>query len=259
MEEKQKTEETSLENKVILSLEEYSDLKEEILLLKKNKEKKPKTLKQKILELKKKIAIMQKNASGYGYKYVTEDSILLNINDDMIEMGIKLTPQLVPGTLHSEIVNYTDTKGKAKTDVLVTSEMLFIWEDIETGEKEIIPWALTGQQGDGSQAFGSGLTYANRYFLLKYFNVATSEEDPDAIRSKMEAEEERKKLSAIQTKIKNTFNKLISKYQTQAKVYEVLGTTKEQFTKDYNNKEKNPALLEQMELLLKEDSDVESK
>lgn len=224
-----------------------------------NKKTKSLTLKQKLLELKKKVSIMQKNASGYGYKYVTEDSILLAINEDMIKMGVKLTPQIVPGTLYSEVVNYTDAKGKAKTDVFVKSEMQFIWEDVVTGEREIINWALAGQQSDGSQAFGSGLTYANRYFLLKYFNVATSDEDPDAIRSKMQAEEERKKLSAIQTKIKNAYSKLISKYQTQEKVYEILGTTKQQFTKDYNDKNKHASLLEQMELLLKDDNDAKSK
>ena len=65
------------------------------------------------------------------------------------------------------------------------------WIDNETGECIEIPWAMVGQQADASQAFGSGLTYANRYFLLKHFQVSTSNDDPDNWRSKQqEAEDE---------------------------------------------------------------------
>lgn len=210
-------------------------------------------LDQKLMLLKQLVSIMQKDSEGHGYTYVSEESILLAINNKMIELGLKLTPAFKDGTLHSEVVNYQNAKGQPKVDVLVRSEMYFIWKDIETGETEKIDWALLGQQADASQALGSGLTYANRYFLLKYFNVATSNDDPDKIKSEIAAEEERKKLSAIQTKIKKTLEKLIQKYVTQEKIYQVLGTTKEQFKDDYNNPDKWQTLLEQMELVLKED------
>lgn len=216
-------------------------------------EEKQMNLDHKLMELKKEVSIMQKDSEGHGYTYVSEESILLAINNKMMDLGLKLTPKFKDGTLHSEVVNYQNAKGQPKTDVLVRSEIQFVWKDIETGEEEIIDWALLGQQADGSQALGSGLTYANRYFLLKYFNVATSNDDPDKIRSEIAAEEERKKLSAIQTKIKKTLEKLIQKYQTQEKIYEVLGTTKEQFKNDYNNPDKWQTLLEQMELVLKGD------
>lgn len=132
------------------------------------------TLDEKLMELKKLVSIMKKDSEGHGYNYVSEESILLTINDKMIELGIKLTPKFVPGTLFSQVVNYQNAKGQPKTDVLVRSELQFIWKDIKTGETEVIDWGLLGQQADGSQALGSGLTYANRYFLLKYFNATTS-------------------------------------------------------------------------------------
>lgn len=211
------------------------------------------TLDKKLMELKKLVSIMQKDADGHGYKYVTEESILLAINDKMIELGVKLTPMFKDGSLFSEVVNYQNAKGQAKVDVLVRSEMQFVWKDIETGETEIVNWALLGQQADGSQALGSGLTYANRYFLLKYFNVATSVDDPDKIRSEIAAEEERKKISAIQTKIKKSFEKAIQKYQSKDEAYKALGTSKEQFLADYNNTERQEILFEQLELILKGD------
>ena len=211
------------------------------------------TLDEKLMKLKELVSIMQKDADGHGYKYVTEESILLAINNKMIELGIKLTPKFKDGTLHSEVVNYQNAKGQPKTDVLVRSEMQFVWKDIYTKEEEIVNWALLGQQADASQALGSGLTYANRYFLLKYFNVATSIDDPDKIRSEIAAEEERKRISAIQTKIKKLFEEAILKYQSNENVYKKLGTTKEKFLENYNNVDKQDALLEQLNLLLKGD------
>ena len=208
-------------------------------------------LDKKLMELKKLVSIMQKDSEGHGYTYVSEESILLAINDKMIELGLKLTPRFKPNTLYSEIINYQNSKGQPKTDVLVRSEMQFIWKDIESGETEIVDWGLVGQQADGSQSLGSGLTYSNRYFLLKYFNVATSKDDPDKIRSEIEAEEERKKLSALQTKIKKAFNEMVKKYRTKEKIYSLLGTDDKTFIEDYNNPQKWQTLLEQMEIVLK--------
>ena len=210
------------------------------------------TLDSKILELKKLVCVMQKDAKGHGYDYVSEESILLAINDKMLELGLRLTPRFVSGTLFSEVLNYKNAKGQDKTDVIVRSEMVYEWKDTETGEVELVPWGLIGQQSDASQALGSGLTYSNRYFLLKYFNVATSNDDPDKIRSEQEAAEERKKISATQTKIKKTFNELLTMHQKAAAIYTKLGTTKEQFTADFNDKDKNYRLLEQLELIKKE-------
>lgn len=210
------------------------------------------TLDNKILELKKIVCVMQKDAKGHGYDYVSEESILMAINEKMIELGLRLTPRFVSGTLFSEVLNYKNAKGQEKTDVLVRSEMVFEWKDTETGEVELVPWGLIGQQSDASQALGSGLTYSNRYFLLKYFNVATANDDPDKIRSEQAAAEERKKISATQTKIKKVFNELLTKHQKAAVIYELLGTDKEKFTADFADKDKTYHLLEQLELIKKE-------
>ena len=45
----------------------------------------------------------------------------------------------------------------------------------------------------------------------------------------------------------------MQKYQTKEKVYEALGLTREEFIDSYNNPEKQAALLEQVELVLKGD------
>lgn len=216
------------------------------------KEENNKSLDEKLQVIKSEVDIMKKNKDGYGYSYVDEESILLKINSHMAKLGIKLTPQLVPGTLHTEVVKYVDKKKNDVTDILVTSEMEFIWKDITTGETIKVPWGLVGQQSDGSQAFGSGLTYSNRYFLLKYFNISTSQDDPDEIRKRIKQEEEQKKMTVEQTKVKKLFAMAITKFGKKELVYEKLGTTRDQFVKDYEDTEKCKTLLEQFNLLFNE-------
>jgi len=217
-----------------------------------DEKKKAKTLAEKLFEIKDEVSIMQKNSEGHGYTFVDEESILLKINAKMKDMKLRLIPNFIPGTTSVFPVTYENSKGQSKTDIVVHGEMTFTWQDLENGEKEINNWYMVGQQADGSQSLGSGLTYTNRYFLLKYFNIATSSDDPDKIRSAMEKEEEQKKLSSVQTKTKKMFDKMIKKYQTQEKIYEVLGITKEEFIKNYNDTDRCKTLLEQMELIEKE-------
>jgi hypothetical protein len=209
-------------------------------------------LKEKLNEIKKEVSILQKNSEGHGYTFVDEESILLKVNTKMDELRVRLIPNFVPQTTNVFPVTYENAKGQNKTDIVVHSEMTFTWEDLDSNEKEVNYWYMVGQQADGSQAMGSGLTYTNRYFLLKYFNSATTKDDPDAIRSAMEKEEEQKKLSATQTKVKKIFDKMLKKYQTQEKIYEILGTNKDDFVKNYSDNEKCKTLLEQMELIEKE-------
>ena len=56
--------------------------------------------------------------------------------------------------------------------------MQFTWVDCETGEKDVNLFGANGQN-DWDKGVGSALTYAERYFLLKYFNIATDEDDID--------------------------------------------------------------------------------
>ena len=101
--------------------------------------------------------------------------------------------------------------------------MTWTWlNDDAPDEKVVIGWALVVQQGDASQAFGAGLTYAARYFLLKYFNVATTNDDPDAYRSKQKAAEaEEDKMVAEQ--VIAEFDKLVKAYlkENEGKAEEV--------------------------------------
>lgn len=153
---------------------------------------------QKLARIRKQVEVIQKNKSGYGYKYVSEDEILAKISVFMDKYGLSLIPNIKQGSTIVSPYTYKKTKTTGKGDiyeennneVLVSADMMWSWVDNDNPEERIdVEWALVGQQGDASQAFGSGLTYSNRYFLLKFFNIATPDADPDAFRSKQRAAE----------------------------------------------------------------------
>ena len=148
---------------------------------------------QKISKIRKQVEVIQKNKLGYGYKYVSEDEILAKITGVMDKYNLSL----IPGVIHNSatIIPYNTKKTKSTNDgefyeenvneVLVGADMIFTWINNDNPAEHIdVPWILVGHQGDASQSFGSGLSYAIRYFLLKFFNIATPDDDPDNWRSK---------------------------------------------------------------------------
>ena len=155
---------------------------------------------QKLAKIRKSVEVNQKNKAGYNYKYVTEDEILSKITSGMDKYGVSLLPGVVPGTMR--VTPYTYEKSKwdktlkqniqeTVNEVLVVADTTYTWiNNDDPNEMIVVPWGLVGQQSDASQSFGSGLSYTFRYFLLKYFDVATVEDDPDNWRSKQKEAED---------------------------------------------------------------------
>ena len=101
----------------------------------------------------------------------------------------------------------------------------------------VVPWALVGQQGDASQAFGSGLTYANRYFMLKFFQIATPDDDPDNWRSKKEEAEQEAEMAIVRpiiTKIDDHVKAYLNANENEASARKALIEVVKKYVKDGN-------------------------
>jgi hypothetical protein len=167
---------------------------------------------QKLAKIRKQVEIMKRDTKAYGYHYTKEESILAKITVYMEKYDLSLIPTIVSGSISVEPYSYKKTKTTPKgefyeenvNEVLVHADMVWTWiNNLNPEERIVVPWSMVGQQSDASQSFGSGLTYASRYFLLKYFNISTSNDDPDKFRSKQrEVEEAEDKVIAEET-IKN--------------------------------------------------------
>ena len=182
---------------------------------------------QKLAKIRKNVEVLNKNASGYGYKYISEDLILEKITGLMDKYELSLIPSIVQGTLKVEPYHYSETKVKKDGDtydkhtneIIVSGEMVFTWiNNREPSEHIEVPWVLVGQQSDASQAFGSGLSYVSRYFLLRYFQIAATEDDPDNWRSRQKEaakSEEREIAKEIVANIHNHVTLFLEKHADQ--------------------------------------------
>ena len=207
---------------------------------------------EKLLEIRKTVEVLKKANSGDGikYKYVNEEQILLAIKNKMNELKLLLIPSIKKDSIQSKDFSYVNGSGKDKKEVITQADMTYKWIDIETKEELTTEWGLFGQNASASQSFGSGLTYANKYYLLKFFNIATTDDDPDKLIQEQEAKEERKIMSSNQTKVKKLYTKMLKTYQTQDNILKKLGLTKDQFNNKNKDSELIKSLIEQMELVI---------
>ena len=175
---------------------------------------------QKLAKIRKQVEVIRKNKKGFNYSYVSDDEILARVSVFLDKYGISLIPNVSMGTLKVEPYTYKKTKVSKQgeiyeetvNEVLVSADMTWTWVNNNKPEERInVDWVLVGQQADASQALGSALTYTNRYFLLKFFNIATPDNDPDNFRGKQreaEAAEDR----AIADEIINTFDEELKEF-----------------------------------------------
>lgn len=207
---------------------------------------------QKLAKIRKPVEILKKNKKGYNYSYVSEDEILAKITGLMEKYGISLIPQIVPGTTEMLPYAYSNTKAlrdgtlyeQKSSEILVKADMEWHWVNNDNPDDRIIvPWALVGQQADASQAFGSGLSYCTRYFMLKYFNVATSDEDPDSWRAKQrEASdmENREIANSITDQVLNIINAHLEKVPADR---DSIITIVKKYAKDKGKASSNPKVI----------------
>jgi len=198
---------------------------------------------EKIVEVRKSIDGLAKDKKGFNFSYVTGDQILSKIKGKMDELGLILQPSTQSGEWHEH--KYVSSKGKDKIDFLVWGQGSYTWINAEKPEeREVIPFAYYGQQGDDvSQAYGTALTYAERYFLLKYFGIPTDADDPDNRRQTSESNQSGTTSSNLSEKqVKRLFAIAGSKGKSAADVKaDVLKSTKKTKIEDMTKAEYDKA------------------
>lgn len=135
---------------------------------------------EKLLAIQKRINGLGKDKSANNYKYVTGDKVLGEIKPIMNELGLILKQEVL--SIENVRQDYKTGVGtnyeKAKSEINSKVMMRFTWVDCETGEKDENLFGANGQN-DWDKGVGSALTYGERYFLLKFFHIATDEDDID--------------------------------------------------------------------------------
>lgn len=109
----------------------------------------------------------------------------------MNEFGLLLKQEIL--SIENTRQDY-NVKSGPKSEILSKVMMKFTWIDVNTGERDENLFGANGQN-DWEKGLGSALTYAERYFLLKYFHINTDEDDIDSPTRKKEEAQAIKKTS----------------------------------------------------------------
>jgi hypothetical protein len=130
---------------------------------------------QKLLVIQTKVSGLGKDKKGNNFEYVTGNKVLEHIKPLMNELGLILKIEVL--SIDNVRQDYL-TRNGSKSEINSKVMMQFTWVDCATGEKDVNLFGANGQN-DWDKGVGSALTYGERYFLLKYFHIATDEDDID--------------------------------------------------------------------------------
>lgn len=156
--------------------------------------------------------VVAKDKSGYGYRYVSESEVLSKVKAGLSKYHVSITPMLDQENFSVERREFVKKKyDKAsqnwiddlQAEYFVYGRMQYqITNDEKPEEQMTVPWLCVGSQTDPAQAFGSALTYSNRYFFLKFFNIATPDADPDEWKRKKNEAANAEEAAAVTAMIK---------------------------------------------------------
>ena len=154
----------------------------------------------KLLIIQKKIKGLSKDKKSHNYDYVTGNKLLGFIRPLMDEQGLILKQEVISIDNTRQDYKIWDKWAKPqpdwkpKNEILSKVMMKFTWVDCDTGETDENLFGANGQN-DWEKGLGSALTYGERYFLLKYFHIATDEDDIDNPERKSSVGEFKEKVS----------------------------------------------------------------
>lgn len=137
---------------------------------------------QKLLAVRKRVPYLQKQQVGHQYNFVGSSTVLAALRDELDKQGLLLFPHVLDKELSVVSVTNKDKYGndKVKSTYFTELRMEFEWVDADTGESKKVPFYSQGIDYDGEKGVGKALTYAEKYFLLKQFNIPTDQLDPDS-------------------------------------------------------------------------------
>lgn len=111
------------------------------------------------------------------YNFVSGAKLLGVIRPLMDKLGLILTQEVVD--IKNEPITYMTRNGE-KTEMFTTAHIRFTWVDTDDGSQVVNDFFANGMNA-WDKGLGSALTYAERYYLMKTFHIATDEDDVDAL------------------------------------------------------------------------------
>lgn len=150
---------------------------------------------QKLIEVRKSCPYLKKENNGEQYKYVSSSQTLASLKSKMDELGLLLVPRIVGKNVRESTVEFKDKydKPKRQTTYFTELDMEYTWINADDPSDTLAStWYGQGVDIAGEKGVGKALTYAEKYFMLKFFNIPTDKDDPDAFHKKHGEEDDQK-------------------------------------------------------------------
>lgn len=131
---------------------------------------------EKLLEIQKEVKNFEKKEVNQTdrYKYVGSEIVVTTIREKMNELGLLLIPEIT----NAAVLEGTTKSGTTRFFSGISMTMTWVNVD-KLDEKVICKWYAQGVDLAGEKGVGKALTYAEKYFMLKFFHIPTSKDDPD--------------------------------------------------------------------------------
>ncbi|MEK3838687.1 ERF family protein [Paenibacillus sp. FSL R7-0128] len=153
---------------------------------------KPLNLYQKLVEVRKVVTYLQKATEGSQYKYTPSSQVLAAVRSKMDEMGLILEPEITGHQVSGSDIEFKGSNGeitKRTTTYFTELDMTMTWVNADNPDEKVTKlWYAQGVDIAGEKGVGKALTYAEKYFMLKFFNIATDKDDPDAFQQRMDGD-----------------------------------------------------------------------
>jgi hypothetical protein len=137
---------------------------------------------QRLLAVQKSVEYLRKDqVQERGIKSVSSSQVIASVRDAMNTNGLVLS---VAVNEHALLAKWGNHDAK---EHLTELGITFTWVNSDNpADREAFPFYGQGLD-TGEKGVGKALTYAEKYFLLKFFHIPTDVDDPDAFQNKTEA------------------------------------------------------------------------
>lgn len=124
---------------------------------------------------------MQVGGNSYGYKAVGVEQVITKVNDKMTKYGVVIYPT-------NQKINFIDEEvlkkdGTVGINRVVNAEIEYTVVNIHKPDEKIVTFGFAQGLDSGDKASGKANTYCYKYVLLRLFNIAVLNEDPDKTHS----------------------------------------------------------------------------
>lgn len=151
---------------------------------------------QKLSEVRELVPYLKKEKEGKQFSYVGSSDVLGALHGKINEMGLILVPSIVG---HKVTVGATNS---GTTNYFTELDMVMTWINVDDPKDNLeCQWYAQGMDLAGEKGVGKALTYGEKYFLLKFFNIATDKDDPDSFQDRVESKQPPKKIDVTKQTI----------------------------------------------------------